>query len=153
MSAVAQLRRTFDDLADLPPIAVKQAALVVERFAAQTGRPITIRKRRYPLTAVTKLDRRGATIVTATVFGTPTGFWVWQTAGTGAHDIGPRRRHTKTGRPPAVAGTAWGHPVSDPVRHPGASGRGAWRRVDRMARQQVPGVILDAVRDVLKQVS
>jgi hypothetical protein len=146
VTAVAQLRRVLDDLADVPPIAVKQAALVVEDFAASQGRPITIRKKRYPLTAVTKYDKRGGDILQATVFGTPTGFWVWQNTGTrGGYEIRPRHKRAMPTK------GKWKHPVSGPVtRKHGIGGRGAWRRVDRYARANVPQVFVDAVQDITK---
>jgi hypothetical protein len=146
VSATAQLRRVLDDLADVPPIAIKQAALVVEDFAATQGRPITINKKRYPLKAVTKYDKRGADILQATVFGSPTGFWVWQNTGTrGGYPIAPKRRRAMPTK------GKWKHPVSGKViRKHGIGGRGAWRRVDRYARANVPQVFVDAVQDITK---
>jgi hypothetical protein len=151
VSGVAQLRRALDDLANVPPVAVKQAAKVVEDFAGTQGRPITIRGKRYPLRAVTKETKQGRDIVQATVFGTPTGFWVWENTGTrGGYQIAPKPG-TRNGRPRVLAGKTWGHPVSTPVtRHRGISGRGAWRRVDRYARQHVPQVFIDAVADITR---
>lgn len=154
MTGVDQLRRALDDLADVPAIAVKQAAKVVEDFAATQGRPVTIRGKRYPLGAVTKEEHRGRDILQATVFGTPTGFWVWQNTGTrGGYRIAPKPG-TRHGRPRVLAGKSWDHPVSTSVtRIHGISGRGAWRRVDRYARANVPQVFVDAVADIARGLS
>lgn len=145
MTAVAQLRRALDDLAAVPESAIVDAAKRVERIAEQTGRPITINRKRYPLGAVTKYTRRERRAVSATVFGTPTGFWVWQNTGTrGGYKIAPKR---KTAMPTKGK---WKHPVSVPVvRKHGIAGRGRWRSVDTRARREVPQIFVDAVHEAI----
>lgn len=151
MTAVAQLRRALDDLAAIPEAAIQQAAKAVEEFAATQGRPVTIKGKRYPLKAVTKYDRRGADVIHATVFGTPTGFWVWQNTGTrGGYKI-PKR---VSRRPRYLFGRGWAHPVLAPVtRSRGISARGAWRRVDSRARVIVPEVFVAAVHEAIQAVA
>jgi len=149
---VAQLRRTLDALADIPAEAMREATDLVESFATQSGRPVKIKGKTYQLSAVTKVTR-SANGVTATVYGKPTGFWVWQNTGTKPHDIAPKRGK-RQGRPRVIApsagsGGGWNHPQSVPVHHKGATGRGRWREVDRRARREVPQVFVDAVREVV----
>jgi len=147
---VAQLRKALDDLSNVPESAIVDASKLVEQFAKDNGRPITIRGRRYPLTAVTKYTRREQRAVDATVFGTPTGFWVWQTSGTrGDYQI-PKRASS---RPRYLFASGFDHPVRAPIRrHRGITGRGAWRKVRARAEQEVPQVFIDAVHDAVKAV-
>ena len=146
---VAQLRRAFDDLANVPESAIVDAAKLVEQAAKQTGRPITIRGRRYPLYAVTKYERANARAeCRRRSYGTPTGFWVWQTTGTrGGYPIPKRRR----AEPRYLYGAGWSHPVRGPVtRQRGIAGRGAWRRVRAVAERDVPKIFVAAVHDAVK---
>jgi hypothetical protein len=152
VTAVAQLRRAFDDLAHVPATAIRDASTLVEGIAEQTGRPVTIKGQRYVLTAETTIERRGAQAIIATVSGKPTGFWVWQNTGTKPHRIAPQPGRNR-GRPRVIAGRSWGHPVSVAVHHPGASGRGRWRQVTQRARREVPQIFRDAVHDALQQVT
>ena len=100
---------------------------------------------------MTKFEQRGADIITATVFGSPTGFWIWQNTGTRGHTIKPKQG-THKGWPRVVANPNWDHPVSVPVHHPGTGGRGAWRRVDNQARRVVPQIFIEAVHDAVKAI-
>jgi len=147
---VAQLRRALDDLSNVPESAIVDAAKLVEQIANDTGRPVTIRGRRYPLDAVTKYTRREQRAVDATVFGTPTAFWVWQTTGTrGDYQI-PKRLGKK---PRYLKGRGFAHPVRGPVtRRGGISGRGAWRKVRARAENEVPRVFVEAVHDAVRAV-
>jgi hypothetical protein len=111
---------------------------------------VTIKRRKkratYPLDATTKFyttDTRG---FRAVVFGKPTGFWVWQNTGTSAHSI-PSRKATKRAR--YLYANGYDHPTNLQVRHPGASGRGAWRRVQAQADQEVFPIFVDAVRTAI----
>lgn len=128
------------------------AAERVEEIAKGIGRPITIRKKRYRLFAVTHYERAGDRKVSATVYGVPTGFWVWQTTGTRAHLIKPHRG-TRKGWPRVIAGKGWDHPTSVAVKHPGTSGRGAWRKVRAQAEHDVPQIIRDAMFEAARKVA
>lgn len=146
----AQLRRTFDDLSHIPESAILEATTAVEDYAKRVGGRITIhRKKRvktYPLRAVTKFEQRSGKTVKATVFGCPTGFWVWKTSGTRSHDI-PKR----TGVTRYLYWSVLGHPIGFWVRHPGTPGRGAWRRVRQFAETEVPRIFTEAVHDAVKK--
>jgi hypothetical protein len=153
--SVAQLRRVLDDLADVPEVAMREATVMVEGFAKESGRPVMIKGKRYELTATTVVERRGPTEVSATVFGKPTGFWVWQNTGTRPHTIAPPagiHKHRRRVIAPARGGSGWNHPQSVPVHHKGATGRGRWREVDRLARREVGQVFRDTVHDAVKAV-
>ena len=100
------------------------------------------------LTAVSRFKGSGAT-VEATVWGRPTGPWVWVTSGTTPHTIAPRKSRGKARSTRYLKGDKYSHPIGRPVQHPGASGKGAWRRVVKRANAKVPEVYLDAVRKVI----
>lgn len=148
--SVAQLRRTFANLAEIPATAIAEATALVEQIAADTGRPVRIKGRTYQLTATSRIQRQGESGVTATVYGKPTGFWVWQNTGTRPHTIAPAKG-TRKHRPRVIAGKSWGHPVSVAVNHPGASGRGRWRQVQQRARREVPQIFRDTVDDAVRR--
>ena len=152
MTASAQLRRAFDELANVPASASRDASTFVQTVAEQTGRPVTVKGKRYVLTAEATVQRRGPRALTTIIHGKPTGYWVWQNTGTDPHSIGPGRG-VRRGRPRVMAGPNWGHPVSVPVHHPGASGRLRWRQVTQRARREVPQIFRDAVHDALQGVT
>ena len=149
MSA-AQLRRSLAELAEIPDAAIREASALVEQFAAETGRPVTIKGRRYKLTATTKIERRGADTIVATVEGTPAGYWVWQDTGTKPHEIRPAAG-SRHGRPKVIVPKG-GHPQSVPIHHRGATGRGRWRQVQQRARREVPQIFRDVADDAVRRV-
>ena len=146
--SVVELRRTLARLADVPEPALRAACKAVEQFAASEGGFVRVgrNKRTYKLKAITRIQSRGTTI-TATVYGIPAGFWVWKTTGTDAHLI-PKRPPTKA-RPRPMAG-GLRHPVQrTQLRHPGASGRGAWDNVRKRAATVVPEMVEQHIRRVI----
>lgn len=149
MSA-ATLRRSLAQLAEIPATAIAESTARIEQVAAETGRPVTVKGKRYVLTATSKIERRGADELVATVQGKPAGYWVWQNTGTKPHEIKPARgeRH---GRPKVLA-IKGGHPQSVPVHHRGATGRGRWREVQRRARLEVPRIFRETVDDAVRKV-
>jgi hypothetical protein len=146
--SVAELRRTFANLAEIPATAIAEATALVEQIAADTGRPVRIKGKTYQLTATTRIQRQGDGM-TATVYGKPTGFWVWQNTGTKPHAIAPAKG-TRKHRARVIVPNG-GHPQSVPVRHPGASGRGRWREVQQRARREVPQIFRDTVDDIVRK--
>lgn len=135
---------------------MREATAMVERFAAESGRPVTIKGRKYELTAATRIERRGAHGIVANVSGKPAGYWVWQNTGTKPHTINPKPG-TRRGRPNVIAPTGrgssgWNHPQSVPVHHRGATGRHRWREVDRRARREVPQIFVDVAADTVRKV-
>lgn len=144
---VAALAVRLDALSRCNEQAVKDAATKVEDIANGIGRPVTIRRKkrrmRYDLGAVTKYSTIGTQGFRAVVYGKPTGFWVWQNTGTSSHEI-PKRKSAKRAR--YLYANGYEHPTSLQVRHPGSSGRGAWRRVMAQAEQEVGPIFVDAVR-------
>ncbi len=151
MSA-ASLQRTLNDVARLPQTAMVDAAKAVEKIAREVGAsvgPVSLGRkgRRVRLTAVTRIKGRGDA-VQATVWGRPTGPWVWVTSGTGAHVI-PKARSRKSRTTRYLKGDRYEHPYGKPVMHPGATGRGAWKRVVARAEPEVRRVFLDKARAVM----
>lgn len=140
MTTSAQLRRTFDNLANVPAEAIAEAADFVESSARRHGGTVTLgkanRRRTYRLRAITK-QRRSGDVLTATVYGTPTGPWVWKNTGTRGHGI---PRYGNMARIGGYLAGGLDHPVRIPVSHPGTGGRGAWRRVRAEAEQAVPDI-------------
>jgi hypothetical protein len=152
----AKLRQVLDDLAKIPEAVIVEAAELVEDIAKQNGGSVTInrsgRHRRYNLGAVTHYDKTNQTTVGATVFGTPTGFWVWKTSGTrGGYSI-PKRK-PRQGSSRYMYGAGFAHPVRGQIRRKGrVSGRGAWTKVRARAEREVPQVFIQAVHDAVKVV-
>ena len=150
MSA-ARVKQTLLDLADVPKDGTKLAAKEVERIAREVGQqvgPVALGRkgRRTRLTAVARRFGSQANGANVVVYGKPTGPWVWVTAGTGAHTIAPRGGRGKQRTTRYLKGASYKHPYGRPVQHPGASGRGAWRRVVARAEVDVPEVFLKAVK-------
>lgn len=148
--SVADLRHTLAELAGVPEPAIRAACKAVEQIAAQEGGSITVvrfngrnaKQTTYKLKAKTRIKVTGD-VASATVWGTPTGFWVWKNTGTAPHTIGPRRKDTKTKRR-AIKLPGSTHPVRV-VDHPGTRGRGAWRKVIRRAERVVPQIVANHV--------
>lgn len=147
MSA-AELRRTLARLAEIPEPALAAACKAVEEIAFTEGGSVVVRGRRYKLKAITRIKRGGNTI-TATVWGTPTGFWVWKNTGTSAHLIPKRPPTAKNPRP--MHGGGYAHPIQrKQIMHPGTGGRGAWRKVVARAERIVPETIEKYVKGALR---
>jgi hypothetical protein len=148
------LRQVLDNLANVPESAIVDAAKLVEGIARANGGSVTINRRgkhrRYPLYAVTEYQRDSERAVGATVFGTPTGFWVWKTSGTrGGYSI-PKRK-PRQGSSRYMYGAGFAHPVRGQITRKGrASGRRAWDKVRARAEREVPQVFIDAVHNVVK---
>jgi hypothetical protein len=151
--SVASLERQLDAVARLPQTAIVDAAKAVERIARDVGATaggVTRRGRTTKLKAITRIKNRGSNDAEATVYGVPTGPWVWANTGTRGHTIAPRRRgrgrRATTG---FLKGAGYPHPYGKPVRHPGTGGKGAWRKVVAQAETEVPKVFLAAARKVM----
>lgn len=155
--SVAQLERTLDEIARLPQTAMVEATKAVERIAREvsaTVGPVALGRkgRRTKLRAITRIKGRGTASAEATVYGVPTGPWVWVTSGTGAHTIAPRSRGRGKARTTRyLKGDRYEHPIGRPVQHPGATGKGAWRRVVQRAETEVPKVFLEQARAVMNR--
>jgi hypothetical protein len=153
--STAALERTLDEIARLPQTAMVDAAKAVERIAREVGStigPVALGRkgRRVRLSAVTRIRKRGTSDAEATVWGRPTGPWVWVTSGTRPHTIPKARSRGKQRGTRYLKGDSYQHPYGLPVQHPGASGRGAWRTVVRRAEVEVPKVFLDAARRAMR---
>ena len=152
--AGARLKQVLDNLAAVPEAAIVDAAELVEAIAKQGGGSVTInrkgRHRRYTLGAVTHYERTNERAVGATVFGTPTGFWVWKTSGTrGGYSI-PKRK-PRQGSSRYLYGAGYAHPVRGQIKRDGrVSGRRAWDKVRDRAEREVPQVFIQAVHDAVK---
>jgi hypothetical protein len=153
--SAASLARTLDAVAALPRTGTLDATKVVERIAREVGAsvgPVALGKkgRRTKLSAVSRI-RGSGNAIEATVWGKPTGPWVWVTSGTKPHTI-PKARGRGRGKARTtryLKGAGYEHPIGVPVHHPGAGGKGAWRRVEQRARIEVPKAFLDAARRVI----
>lgn len=150
MSA-AGLRRRVNRLQRIPETTTRNAAAAVIKIARDVGTrfgPLTMgkRQRRVPLGATTRVRGRGQNMQ-ATVWGKPTGPWVWVTTGTSSHVV--PRRPGRRGKPRYLHGPGYAHPISRQVTAGGRGGRGAWKVVELEARVKVPEVFRDAVRAVL----
>lgn len=152
--STASLERTLTDLARLPQTGTRAAAKEVERIAREVSStigPVSLGRkgRRTRLRAITRHIAGTTGSASLIVFGVPTGPWVWVTSGTGAHTIPKTRTRGKQRTTRYLKGDKYSHPYGKPVTHPGASGKGAWRRVQQRAAQRVPEVIRDEVRKVI----
>jgi hypothetical protein len=149
---VAGLQRRLRQLERVPEVTTRDAAAAVVKLARDVGAqigPVTMgkRRRRVQLTAVARFKGAGHN-VTATVWGRPTGPWVWVSSGTMPHTIpkAGRRGRGKGRGTRYLKGDRYPHPYGLPVTHPGATGKGAWRRVTTQARTKVPEVYREAIR-------
>jgi hypothetical protein len=124
------------------------AAKVVVKIAEEEGRPpFRLRGRTVKLTAKEKLTTSGDT-TRGFVQGVPVGLWVIRDSGAGPHLI--PKKVGKQGR--TLAGNLR-HPVRTPpqIRHPGASGRGSWKRVEKRAVEAVTEIFKEQVHKVVSQ--
>lgn len=149
--SLAQLRTTLARLAEIPKPAVTAASKAVEEIARAEGGSVVLgrKKRRVKLRAITRIKPSGDSI-TASVYGVPTGPWVFKSYGASPHAI-PRRPPTPR-RPRPMKGDGYEHPVSNKqLHHPGSSGDGGWRRVRERAAVEVPRVIRAEVKRALSR--
>ena len=152
--STASLERTFKDVARLPRNATLAGAKAVEKVARDVAAgvgPVTLGRkgRRVKLRAITR--KKGSfNDPTAIVYGVPTGPWVWVTAGTGGHVIPKARRRGKARTTRYLKAPGYAHPYGKPVHHPGATGKGAWRRVVSRAGREVHNAALDEARKVIR---
>jgi hypothetical protein len=91
--------------------------------------------------------RGSGSVVQGKVVGLPVGLWSLVTDGADPHII--RRRRGGKRRAQRGVLVIGGRPVTGPVRHPGTSGKGTWRRVRRRAERDVPRAYAKAVRQVV----
>lgn len=150
MSAVDELRRTLARLADVPEPALKAATKAVEEIARQEGGTVVLgrKRRRVKLKAITRIKPSGNSI-TATVWGVPTGTWVWKNTGASSHAI-PKRKPTAR-RPRVMHAQGYEHPVSHrQISHPGRGGDGRWRDVVKRANRVVPEIIEQRVHEAIR---
>lgn len=151
--SLAGLASRLDRLAKAPQDGTRAAARAVVQSAKREGEaagPVHLGKRKRPvrLTAVARFRGSGA----VTVWGRPTGPWVWVTAGTHPHTI-PKAKRGRGGKARTtryLKSPAYPHPIGRPVIHPGGTGRGAWLRVRRAARHDVPAAYVKAVRKAVR---
>lgn len=129
---------------------MRAACKAIETVAAQEGGTVVLgrKQRRVKLKAITRIKGGGNTI-TATVWGVPTGPWVWKNTGTRGHAI-PKRPPTVK-RPRPLKGDGYAHPVNKQIRHPGSGGSGAWRRVQQRAEKIVPEYIGKAIHEAVSR--
>ena len=152
MSA-AGLRKRLTALNRLPSEGTRAAAKKVETLAREVGQavgPVALGKhgRRVQLTAVSRFKGSG-NHVEATVWGRPTGPWVWVTAGT-VEPSNPQTRGRREGAHHPLPERPGLHPSDRPPGDaPGRVGRGAWRRVTKRAESAVPDVYADAIRKLI----
>lgn len=151
---VADLRRTLAKLSEVPEPALKAACKAVETIAAQEGGSVVLgrKQRRVKLKAITRIKDHGDEIK-ATVWGTPTGPWVWKNTGRdGGYNI-PKRKPTKRS-PRTMHADGYPHPVNvngQRIQFKGGrtSGSHAWDKVVKRAERVVPEIIGKAVHEVV----
>lgn len=152
--STASLERTLDELARLPQTAMTDAAKAVERIAREVSAsvgPVHLgkRKRSVRLRVISRGVKGSARAAETTVYGVPTGPWVWVTSGTASHVI-PKQRARKSRKTRYMKGDGYAHPIGRPVTHHGAHGKGAWRKVVQRAERDVPQAFIDAARKVMR---
>ena len=153
---MASLQTQLEAVARLPRDGMVEAARAVERIGREIGAsvgPVSLGRkgRRVKLRAVAIGLKASSDSAEVNVYGVPTGPWVWVTSGTRPHTI-PKtaaRARGKGRKTRYLKGDRYAHPYGQPVHHPGASGKGAWRRVVARAETEVPQVFLDAARRVM----
>lgn len=142
------LARVLAALAGVPATACNTAADTVIRIAAHEGGTVTLgrKRRRVKLSAVARHPHGDP--AAATVWGKPTGPWVWKNTGAAAHAI-PRRPRRKARY---LHAQGYEHPVNahNTLHHPGMRGRGAWRDVVAQARVVVPKIYLAEIGKAIR---
>jgi hypothetical protein len=146
--SAATFERRLDQLATIPDEAIKATRLAVIALAEREGGTVTLgrKKRRVKLGAVARVKQTGPNEITCTVWGKPTGPWVWKTSGTSAHQI-PKR-----GKPGPMFGRGFEHPIRYTVVHNKGIQRrgGAWDRVVDKAEQVVFDSFHEAIRRAVR---
>jgi hypothetical protein len=143
------LAKRLDRLSTVCDTATRAAADAVTKIAEQEGGHVTLgkKKRRVKLSAVARVKGSGDH-VEVTIWGRPTGPWVWVTSGTSPHKIPKRQPTAKKPRP--MHGKGYEHPVQRmQLQHHGAHGKGAWTQVQKRAGRVVPEIFKDQVKKVL----
>lgn len=140
---VEHLARVLAALDGVPATACNTAAAHVIDLANREGGTVTLGKRRrvVKLSAVARHPHGDPD--RATIWGKPTGPWVWKNSGAAAHPI-PRRARRK---PRFLHAQGYEHPYNAhaTLHHPGMRGRGAWRTVTTRARADVPKIYRTAI--------
>lgn len=145
----AALAKRLDRLALVPDAGIRAAANAVIKIAEQEGGTITLgkKRRRVKLSAVARVKGKGNNVA-VTVWGRPTGPWVWKTSGTTGHSI-PKRKPTER-KPRPMHGAGYEHPIQrTQLHHPGSRGHGAWTTVEKRAGRVVPELFHDEVKKAL----
>lgn len=141
----AALAKRLDRIALVPDTGIRAAADAVIKIAEAEGGTITLgkKRRRVRLSAVARVKGKGNN-VSVTVWGKPTGPWVWKTTGARGHVIPKRPPTAKKPRPMLAHG--YTHPIqSKQIHHPGSHGHGAWRKVVTRAERVIPELFRDEV--------
>jgi hypothetical protein len=145
------LRRQLEALARLPERATRDAADAVCQLAADVGGSVVLGKKRrpYKLKAKPQFYAGRAGEFRCTVWGTPTGPWVWKNSGTRAH-VWPKRKRRKAR---FVHGAGFAHPYDarTPVHVRGIPARHRWTRdvVQRARTDVVPAAFRKAVAEAV----
>lgn len=151
MTGTATLRRQLEALARLPERATRDAAAAVCELAADVGGTVLLGKKRraYRLKAKPQFYAGRAGEFRCTVWGTPTGPWVWKNTGTRAH-MWPRKRRRKAR---FVHGAGFTHPYDarTPRHVAGIPARYRWTRgvVQRAKTEVVPAAFRRAVAEAV----
>lgn len=138
-SAARNLHATAVALRALPRSSMIAAAKAAKRIAVEEGNragsPLQGKRKRRGMTLKARDDIRDTgTGATLRVQGVNVAGWVWRNTGTAPHPIRRRRRG------PMKVMT---------VQHPGTSGIGAWRRVQKRCADVIPQVFIDDVHKVV----
>lgn len=133
--ASVELHRIAGEVARIPDTGLIAAAKLVKKLADDEARRVTgdanmlgNKRRAIKLRARDKGIRPVAGGAAVLILGQPAGPWVWVNTGTAPHAIRRRKR---------------GPMRNMTVRHPGTSGRLAWRRVVTRAEDLVPRIFVE----------
>jgi len=150
--SAATFEKRLSRLNAIPDAAIRASARAVIKIAEQEGGSVTLgkKRRRVRLSAVARVKPTGPDSVEVTVWGKPTGVWVWKTTGTKAHDIPKRKPTAKKPRP--MHGEGYDHPVQrTQVRHGGTTGHGAWLKVEERAARVIPEIFDEEIKKVMSR--
>jgi len=148
--SAATYARKLSRLGTVPDAAVRTSAAAVVKIAEAEGGTVVLgrKQRRVKLSAFARVKPTGPASSEVTVWGKPTGPWVWQSSGTSAHPIPKRKPTAKKPRP--MHGDGYAHPVQRmQVQGGGRHGGGAWGRVVKRAARVVPEIFHDELREVI----
>jgi hypothetical protein len=137
--STGSLERTLKELQRLPSVGMKDATKAVERIAREVSSsvgPVTLGKkgRRVKLRAITRGVKGSARSAEATVY------------------VIPKKsvRQAANRKVRFIKGDRYAHPYGKQVVHPGASGKGAWRKVVLRAERDVHEAFVDAARKAMR---